>query len=77
MMIVALIAIVFAWAAAERRQRILALTAEQQRLSERLRWAENMQSRGYVSKTQVTAERAGLENVESQLTRLGAAPPRP
>ncbi|MBX6313771.1 MAG: hypothetical protein IRY99_12765 [Isosphaeraceae bacterium] len=77
MIVVALAGALFAWVAAERRKRIAALAAEYQRQEERVRWAERMQGLGYMSKASLTAEQKDLEEVQSQLTRLGADPTKP
>lgn len=75
MAIVALAAVLFGWAATERQRRIVALTAEYQRLAKRVGWSERMQKIGYVTRSQVAADRASFLEVKSTLERLGAAPP--
>jgi hypothetical protein len=77
MAIVALAAILFGWAAAERRQRVAALTVEVKRQQDRVRWAERMQGLGYVSMATLIAERAKLEEVRSRLARLVQPSERP
>jgi hypothetical protein len=76
MAIVALVAVLLSWVAAERRKRAAALAAELQRSRDRVSWAERMHKRGYVSKATLAAERKSLEAVRSELRSLGAAADR-
>jgi Tfp pilus assembly protein PilN len=77
MVMVAFAAALFGWAAAERRKRIVALAAEYQRQEKRLRWAEQMHEYQYIPKARLAAEQKAFEEVQSQLTRLGADPTKP
>ena len=76
--IVALAAVLLAvWVAVEKRKRFAMLTAELHRSEDRVRWAERMQRRGYVSKASLAAEHKHLAEVRAQIKGLGAAPKDP
>ncbi len=63
MTLVALSAILLGWVAAERHRRVAALAAEYQRAEERVLWAEQMRSHGYLSRPHLTAEQRKLQEV--------------
>jgi hypothetical protein len=72
MVMIAVIAVVLGWAAAERRKRVAELAAESQRQEEHVRWAQRLQKLEYLSKASVLAEEKRQADVEHQLERLGA-----
>ncbi len=74
MVLVAVIAIVLTW---ERRRRIAAIRVDLQRAEDRFEWAGRMHQRGYISKSQLTAEQRARNRLRSELERLGASPEHP
>ena len=73
MLMVAIAGTLFGWLASERKARVAHLSVEFQRREERVRWAQQMQGLGYLSKAVLTDAENQREATRWHLSLLGAS----